>query len=102
MQFTFVIDDRTANGTRCIAFFGHRFAFDNVFKPSFAVDFGQNRNRVWIPLAEQRVGFDFLIVFDVERRTGGNRMRFQFATFYVQNRDLAVSSENHGIAVCDW
>ena len=86
MQIALVLHDHPAQVTAGVLFQAHRFAFDDVLVADLAADFGQNRDAVRVPLAEDRAGLDFLVFFDQQVRAGGNFVFFQLATLGIENR----------------
>ena len=98
MQVALVLHDHPAHVTAGVLFHTHRFAFDDVLVADLAADFGQNRDAVRIPLAEDRARLDFLVFFDQQVRAGGNFVLLQLAALGIENRDFAVAGEHDLLA----
>ena len=98
VQVALVLHDHAAQVTAGILFQTHRFALDDVLVADLAADFGQNRDAVRIPLAEDRARLDVLILFDQQVRAGGDFVLLQLATLGVEQQDFAVAGEHHLLA----
>src|SRR5690606_28473163 len=66
----------------------------DVFVADLTADFGENRNRVRIPLAQHLARLHLFVLLHQERSTGRHFVFFQFATLGVEQRDFAVASQN--------
>ena len=73
-------------------------AFDQVFEADLAAGFGQNRNAVRIPFAEDGARLDFLVLVDLEDGAGRHFVLLHFAAFVVDERDFAVAGEHDLLA----
>ena len=73
-------------------------AFDEVFEADLAADFGENRHRVRIPLAEDLAGLDLVVFVDEQHGTVGNRVLFELAVLRVDDDHFAVSGEHDVLA----
>ena len=56
MQVALVLHDHVANVTGRVLLGAHRLAFDQVFEADLAAGFGENRDAVRIPFAEDGAG----------------------------------------------
>ena len=76
-----------------------RLAFDHVLEPDLAGDFGQDRDRVGIPLDEDRTRLDLLILRDPEDAAGRNLELLQLVSLGVDDRELAVAGQHDRLAL---
>ena len=68
-----------------------REAVDQVLEVNHAADFGENRERVRIPLEQDLVGLDRGAVFDQNARAVDHRVAFLFAALIVHDGHDAVA-----------
>src|SRR5690606_8476337 len=78
---------------------GHRDAFHDVLEADDAAQVGEDRDRVGIPLRQDRALLHALAVLDLEARTGHDAVRLPLAAFVVDHDDLAVAVHHHQVAV---
>ncbi len=84
VQVALVLHDHPADVAAGVLFQPHRFAFDDVLVADLAADFGQNRDAVRVPLAEDRAGLHFLVLVDQQVGAGGDFVLLQLAALGVE------------------
>ncbi len=95
VQVALVLHDHAAQVARGVFFQAHRFALDHVLVADLAADFGQNRDAMRVPLANDLARLDLLILVDRQVRAGGNFVFLDLATLGVDQHDFTVAGEHH-------
>ena len=99
VQVALVLHDHVAHVTAGVLFAAQRFAFDDVLEADLAADFGENRDAVRIPLAEDvRRLRPSLFSSTMSIGAGGNFVLLELAALGVDERDFAVAGEHDLLA----
>src|SRR5208282_2430209 len=94
------VDDHTlGNAGRFVERLGHRLAFDEVLETDRALDLGEDRARVGIPLGDALAALDVLAVFDLEPRAVLDAMHRTLGAVRIGDSDDEVAAHHDPIAV---
>ncbi len=98
MAFATVLrDDKTLRDALGLGLRPSGFAFDDVLELHAPRLLGQNRVAVRVPRGQLLAGLDRFAVLDQDRGAVGNLVLFEFAVLGVENGDLAVAPQDHGV-----
>ena len=78
---------------------GHRLAFDQILEADRALDFGQDRPRIRIPLGDALAALDVLAVVDLEPRAVLDAVHGTLGAVRIEHGNDQVAAHRDQIAV---